>query len=187
MLYRKYDSPGLAMSDFSRSITKEEEEETRDAESALAKADRLCHLREAVARVKDRQCDSSDRTHDAVEGDKFGLILHEWIAPSSHHLCDSVDASREDGQEGDDHCAGEEFKAHCLSLGRNRCSFLLRESVTLGEVAAEEVKPCQSSKDCKCDDLHDYTGDGDVAPEVQLIRVAVGATGQTSTSSLQAE
>ena len=81
---------------------------------SLAKADGLCHLRKAVSRVKDRQCNSSDRTHDAVEGDEFGLVLHEWIAPSSHHLCDSVDASREDGQEGDDHCAGEELEAHCL-------------------------------------------------------------------------
>ena len=56
-----------------------------------------------------------------------------------------------------------------------------------GEVSAEEEDSRKYSENCKCDNLHNNTGDCDVASKAHLTQIALGTSGQSSTGSLQTE
>lgn len=153
----------------------------------LTKADGLRHLGEANARVEDGHCNSCNGAHDAVQRDELGFVLHERIAPPAHHLCNPIHASREDGKEGDDHCPRKELEAHGLQLRVGWRLVVVRGSTAKGEMPAEEEEARQRGEDCQRDNLHDDAGDGNVASEVQLAEVVVGAGGQASADRLQTE
>lgn len=67
----------------------------------------VCQSREAESGMEDCECADGNDDHDTLKSDEVGLLAHELASPSTGQLGDTVDASGEDGCEGENETGSE--------------------------------------------------------------------------------
>lgn len=155
-----------------------------DALSALSLvlANCVAEGREAVARMSDSENQDGQYNHYALEDNELGLVAHELAPPSASQLRDTVDASGEDANEGDDNGTHEAAEG-CLV---EECDCLFGELVTAA-VGADCVLDEEVAKEGEDDNLEDDTGNHEVRTDVLQAGSIVGRGCNTTTRSLEDE
>jgi len=116
------------------------------------------HLREDITGMENSEAQRRDGNHDAVENDELCLVLHDLVPPSWAQLGDTVDATGEDGEVGDEETRNEELEA-----GSGHEAQAAGAVITLG---ADGVVEDERSETHEGDDLPYDTGDHEIGADV---------------------
>lgn len=153
--------------------------------------------------MKRRLRNNSNKNHDTLQHNKVRLIAHELVGPAAHELRDTVDASDEDAEIGDNDGAAEEAEfgggpegegglGELVAVAEGADGVFEDEEGEDGEDCGEDqlvsdTKECRKGKSkVRTDDLEDDTADHDICTIVQSLLVSVlGSGSQCTTRTLQ--